>query len=384
MAKKDTKANESASQLATQKTDNAELDVIDFKAKQPLDSLSQQDIPAKRHSMRGFDPSHADIVDYIVRITHRIWEQGDMGHIYEAYGHNCTVHTAYGLSYGIEETISSSVAFLAAFPDRRLYAEDVIWTGDDTQGFHTSHLIVNNATNFGYSPWGPPTNRKARYLAIANCFVVANKIVEEWLVRDTAGIVRQLGLDVHEVASKLAQNGWAAPTPETERLYGQFPPEVDVQLDRSVGGIDEVEAWVKSVLGAIWNGRHFNTVAATHSPDAMMYVPNNTILYGPNHIRTYILNLTAMFPDLGMTVEHVYTSQTPVEVTGGLPVYRVAVRWRMFGTHQNYGWLGEPTGKRANILGVSHIHVAVEEGTPRITKHYFVFDELAVLTQLLA
>ncbi|MFM2236831.1 MAG: hypothetical protein RL209_865, partial [Pseudomonadota bacterium] len=33
---------------------------------------ARQDIP-------GFDPEYADIVDYILRCTHRIWEQKDVG-----------------------------------------------------------------------------------------------------------------------------------------------------------------------------------------------------------------------------------------------------------------------------------------------------------------
>jgi len=41
----------------------------------------------KRQSMRGFEATYGDIVDYSVRITHRIWEEGDMGYIYETYAH---------------------------------------------------------------------------------------------------------------------------------------------------------------------------------------------------------------------------------------------------------------------------------------------------------
>lgn len=39
--------------------------------------LSPQGEP--RHNMPGFDREYADIVDYILRCTHRIWEQKDVG-----------------------------------------------------------------------------------------------------------------------------------------------------------------------------------------------------------------------------------------------------------------------------------------------------------------
>src|SRR5262245_64647602 len=39
----------------------------------------------RRQSMRGFEDTYVDIVDYIVRITHRIWEDQDIGYIYDTY-----------------------------------------------------------------------------------------------------------------------------------------------------------------------------------------------------------------------------------------------------------------------------------------------------------
>ena len=39
----------------------------------------------RRQSMRGFEDTYVDIVDYIVRITHRIWEDQDVGYIYDTY-----------------------------------------------------------------------------------------------------------------------------------------------------------------------------------------------------------------------------------------------------------------------------------------------------------
>ena len=175
-------------------------------------------------SLRGFEPRYRDIVDYIVRITHRIWEEGDMGYIYDTYLHNVTVHTGYGAFYGVEEVVSGSIAFLAALPDRRMVAEDVIWTGDDEAGFHTSHLIVNTGTNTGYSPWGPPTGRRVGFLAIANCVVKENRIVEEWLVRDTSALLRGLGYDLWEVARETATTQPPQVFGETDRLQGQQPP----------------------------------------------------------------------------------------------------------------------------------------------------------------
>src|SRR5690348_587492 len=32
----------------------------------------------RRQEMRGFDPTYVDIVDYILRVTHRIWEEKEI------------------------------------------------------------------------------------------------------------------------------------------------------------------------------------------------------------------------------------------------------------------------------------------------------------------
>ena len=42
--------------------------------------------------MRGFDPIYTDIVDYIVRCTHRIWDERDVGLIYTHYTHNSVLY----------------------------------------------------------------------------------------------------------------------------------------------------------------------------------------------------------------------------------------------------------------------------------------------------
>ena len=95
-----------------------------------------------------------------MRCTHRIWEEKNVGLIYTHYLHNAIVHTPYGTSYGREGVIASTVQMQAAFPDRRTFAEDVIWTGNDEAGFYTSHRITSSGRNLGWSAYGPPTGRE--------------------------------------------------------------------------------------------------------------------------------------------------------------------------------------------------------------------------------
>jgi len=58
--------------------------------------------------------------------------------------------------------------------------------------------------------------------------------------------------------------------------------------------------------------------------------------------------------------------------------WRVALRWRMQGTHTGFGNYGEPTGQRINILGISHMLIQDE----RIQQEWMLFDEFALLKQI--
>jgi hypothetical protein len=153
----------------------------------------------RRMAMRGFEAEYADIVDYIVRITHRIWEEKEIGYIYDTYQHNCIVHGSMGDAHGREGVVAATLEWLAAFPDRRVYADDVIWSGNEDDGFHTSHLVTSVGYNYGWTPYGPPTGKKVLVRAIANCLAKENMIFEEWLLRDEVCLIKQLGFDLDTI-----------------------------------------------------------------------------------------------------------------------------------------------------------------------------------------
>ena len=98
---------------------------------------------AKRtQAMRGFDPIYTDIVDYIVRCTHRIWDERDIGLIYSHYTHNCVLYGTTGTLYTREEVVRDTIQRLVSFPERRGMATHVIWKGNEDDGFYTSHLVT--------------------------------------------------------------------------------------------------------------------------------------------------------------------------------------------------------------------------------------------------
>ena len=92
----------------------------------------------RAHGMRGFDPVYTDIVDYIVRCTHRIWDERDIGLIYSHYTHNAVIYYPLGTIYNREDIVRDTIQRLVTFPERRGMATHVIWNGNDVDGFYTS------------------------------------------------------------------------------------------------------------------------------------------------------------------------------------------------------------------------------------------------------
>ena len=327
---------------------------------------------AAEPAMQGFDPKFGDIIDYIIKITHEIWEERGIGRLYDYYGTNMRIHTSNGDIYSREKVIESTIQALAAFPDRRLYGDEVIWTGDEQSGFYTSHRLTHEGHNWGHTSYGPPTGRKVSYRAIADCHVIENVIVEEWLVRDQLTLIYQLGFDVHEMARELAaqelDSGSLVTVPaEAERLRGQLPPET-----YAGDAASEVEDFVRRAFHEIWNWRLLNKIEDFYSSNFICDSASGRQFFGRSQFTNYILSLLSPFPDLALSVDHFCA------LNDGPERYRTATRWMMVGTHTGPGIYGTPTGNQIRIMGISH-HL-IENG--RFVQEWTVFDEFALLKQL--
>ena len=324
------------------------------------------------YSMEGFDPKFADFVDYVIRITHEIWEEKAIGKLYDYYANTVKIHTSGGTIYGRDAVLAGTIATLAAYPDRRLYGDETIWGGDDKQGFYSSHRLVHAGTNRGWSLYGPPTGKKVEYYAIADCFCKKNMVIEEWLVRDELTLVHQLGLHPVETAKKMArkaaENGAVFPVVgDIERGVGQLPPPVIPESETF-----EPQNFIERAIHAVWNWRLINKVRDYFAETITLESASKRRSSGQNDYQAYVLSLLAPFPDLRITTEHFCYGGD--ESTG----YRTATRWRMQGTHTGYGIYGEPTGQPINILGISH-HL-IQDG--KIQREWTLFDEFELLKQI--
>lgn len=327
-------------------------------------------------TMQGFDDDFTDIVDYILKITHRIWEEKGIGRIYDYYTHNAVVHTNGGDIVGNEELVQGTLQTLAAFPDRHLYDEEVIWAEEHAGGYYTSHRILHTGRNTGPTAYAPATGRAVSYRAIADCRARDNRIYEEWLVRDNLVLLAQLGIDARALAQALAEKQAAAGrhpavVGEVERLQGQAPPPQTLPLPDAAS---DLEQWLRQGLHDVWNRRLLNRVPDLVSPTFTGYSASGRYFRGPAGYQAYILSLLSPFPDLALSIDHFCAN--PDRQRGA----RAAVRWTMQGTHTGPGNYGEPTGNRIRIMGMSHF--LIRDGA--LHREWSVFDEFALLQQVYA
>lgn len=125
-------------------------------------------LPDKKQELPGFDPEYHDIVDYILKITHRIWEEKGIGVIYDTYHNDVTMHCASTNLVGIKDVVANTLMTLHSFPDRRLIGEQVSWSKHDTNGFLSAHRVLSAATNLG-EVWGRATGKKVNFRTVIDC-----------------------------------------------------------------------------------------------------------------------------------------------------------------------------------------------------------------------
>lgn len=329
----------------------------------------------RRQSLRGFDPIYTDIVDYIVRCTHRIWDERDIGLIYTHYTHNVAVYYNLSAIYNREDLVLDTIQRLVSYPERRGMATQVIWRGNDVDGFYTSHLVTGSGRHTQVGHLGKPTGRRYTARGIADCMIFENRIYREWIVADNMAIIRQLGLDADALAEARAREMLASgQTPidigENRRLLGQTPPESEADLSIAH---TETEAWCLSWLHEVWNKRMLGTIRTVYASNVQWHGPLMKELYGPAAVLHQTLALLGSIPDCAYMPQHVCSI---LSEEGG---EKVAIRWVMEGHHLGHGpLLGVPTGSRLFLLGMTHLHII----NRKVIDEWTVYDEMALLTQI--
>ncbi|MEM7472019.1 MAG: ester cyclase [Pseudomonadota bacterium] len=317
--------------------------------------------------MDGFDAKWRDVRAYINGITHDIWEARRIGSLKQYYGDGLIVRSPASIVEGNDGIIAATMATLAEFPDRALLGEDVIWC-DAPGGFLSSHRLICTATHTGDGAYGAATGRKLAYRILADCFCRDGAVWDEWLVRDQAAIVAQMGFDLVDwTRAQIAREGGpkacVKPFTPTRNIAG---PYAETGNDNAWG------AKLADILSTAM-AADFSVFPKCYDRAASLHYPGHLAATGPKGADRFWLPLRASLPAAEFNVDHVMGREDP-----GLPP-RAAVRWSLTGRHDGYGRFGAPSGAEIHVMGITH----AEFGPYGLRREWTLIDDTAIWRQIL-
>lgn len=319
--------------------------------------------------MRGFNAEFIDLPHYIRIITDRIWEERRIDDIKRYYSDPCIVETPLGVSSAVSDVIAGTAATLKMFPDRRLLAEDILVSGDDENGYLSSHRIISPMTHLGDGSFGPASGKRVHVRTIADCVCKDNQIIHEWLVRDHAAIAYAIGSTPKALAVRWLdeRGGWNKPN------AGQ-PPDGYV----SHVSISPLAAQYAAAIERFTENRHDALHMCEIYDEAVHQIaPGEAHHYGHAELHAFWRALFSAFDVMDFCVEHLTQDISTDRGT------RLAMRWRAKAKHAARGefgkGFGQTTRRSVEIMGINHAEIV----GGKVLREWVLTDEVALWMQVL-
>lgn len=319
----------------------------------------------------SYGPDH-HLVDYILGITYEIWEAGGMELIRDYYAPDVEVYSLDGVVQSADGVVKASKATLAAFPDRLLFGEAVIWSREENGDLYSSHRISSPMTNLGDSRFGAATGKRVETMIIADCLVRDGKVVREWLVRDNLALVNQLGIDSLDAAKRLSQSRDAS----SEAWRVSEISRLEASPDEPSDVVSKAHRIASRLLGGLWqtNAADPNwSIATTYAPYAVLHRSPVEYYSGRSAVLAHYQEACGALTERRVSLDHV--AARPFDDQG----LDLAARWTMRCTHTG-PYLGLPaSGRTLLVLGLSHWRLLEE----RVVREWTAIDGLGLLSQML-
>ena len=296
--------------------------------------------------MKGFDKKYKDFPDYILKITRQIWEGKDVNSISEFYSKDIPVRSPFGVTYGNKPVIEATFATLKEFPNRQLLGEEVIWNGNDEEGYHSSHRILSKGTHLGDGFYGKPTKKDIYYRVIADCACKNNQVYDEWIVRDQGALVRQLGYTPKEFAKHIIdKEGGETKAKKIFDLNSDMKSEYKPFNFKKNSDAEKYSQILKNIF---FEDYKFTDYARA----ASIFWPGNKIGHGREDVSKYWNSIKNALNDIDFSIKHVGWLEEKGKNS------KVSVRWFLNGLHaNNTNEYEQATNKNIFIMGINHAEI---------------------------
>ena len=307
-----------------------------------------------------------EIEKFIYEITEEIWENKQVENIRNYYASDVIVRSPSFTSYDCDTVVQATYNTLEQFPDRELIGEDVISCGSKAGTYLSSHRILSTGTHLGDGFYGKATGKKIIYRVIADCLVVKNKIVEEWIIRDEASILKQLGFQIKDFVNQRINDGTFI------KNDIKFTKNAFIQKNIIHACENEYSLKYRDQFTKLIN-KKFISLNEFYERSAQLYWIGGELVNTYERIFEKWNSFFTCFKILKCEV----SNNIALNQNNMRP--RAALRWRLICIHNSDGIFGLPTNKEIEIYGISH----AEFGKHGIIREFILIDEISIWKQVL-
>ena len=309
---------------------------------------------------------HNEIEDFIYRITEEIWENKKVENIRNYYSSDVIVRSPSITTYDCDTVVQATYKTLEQFPDRQLIGEDVISFGSIKSTYLSSHRILSTGTHLGDGFYGKATGKKVIYRVIADCLVVNNKIVEEWIIRDETSILNQLGFKVSDFVEQRISDG-------------TFKKN-DLEFTKNSFIQKNIMTECENIFAKTYKDSIINLIEDKFSFEKKVYERSAQLYWFGGELINTVENIYEkwnLFLSCFKILKCEVSNSIALDQNNMRP--RAALRWRLICLHNSNGFFGLPTNKEIEIYGISH----AEFGKQGIVREFILIDEISIWKQLL-
>lgn len=321
---------------------------------------------SKKNLINENSLDHNEIEDFIYRITEEIWENKKVENIRNYYSSDVIVRSPSITTYDCDTVVQATYKTLEQFPDRQLIGEDVISFGSIKSTYLSSHRILSTGTHLGDGFYGKATGKKVIYRVIADCLVVNNNIVEEWIIRDEASILNQLGFKVSDFVEQRISDG-------------TFKKN-DLEFTKNSFVQKNIMTECENIYAKTYKDSIINLIEDKFSFEKKVYERSAQLYWFGGELINTVENIYEkwnLFLSCFKILKCEVSNSIALDQNNMRP--RAALRWRLICLHNSNGFFGLPTNKEIEIYGISH----AEFGKEGIVREFILIDEVSIWKQLL-
>ncbi|MDJ0828523.1 MAG: ester cyclase [Desulfobacterales bacterium] len=308
------------------------------------------------------------------RAIAEIYNQHQIGKVYDLYQHNAVLHLPWGDLYGREAIIREYTWLLAAFPELSYRSLNTVCEEENDQQSKLMEHYEWSGKHTGFGFLGPPTSKAVTISGLRVLRCRDGRILEEWVQDDRLNLIRQLEIDPLMAIEKMKTSSpvdftWEVTPGGIEHSFGQTTPDPWPQWKESEINSELV---VETYISKVWNWRLLKSVNDLFASDCQFDLSGGVSCETIDDYKATILNRLAAFSDLTMLSDDFYWKQTSDGVIDS------ALRWTMIGTHDGFSSFGAPSRARICVPGLSLIQIE----NNRIVNLVERFGELALMANM--